>query len=252
MEDPYQAPESPQPGGGGSKVFVIVIVLVAVVCLVGIAVVGVVGAVLMPSIMKAKEKANMSKCSSTLRQVALGAIQYADDKRFFPHVEAPGQLDGDPSTNHGPKALRALINGGYLSSDMLICPSSLDLEMPRPPGESSREWFWDGDTRPDPRADPIGDGLDDPTLLETSELSYGWTRRGLNSNARSSMSLAADRSVRTQDSIDALDPGEAGNHEAGLNVAKADGAVFFEALTQDPFTELLLPENGALGIIPPR
>src|SRR5581483_3337466 len=56
------------------------------------------------------------RCRSNLRQIALGAIQYVDDKRFFPHVHKISELDGDARTNDAPRSLRALFHFDYLDA----------------------------------------------------------------------------------------------------------------------------------------
>jgi len=242
-------------GGGGSKVWVIVLVVIAAVCLLGIVIMGVLGALLMPALMKAKEQANTTKCSNNLRQLGLAALQYTDDKRFSPHVTGLQELDGDANTNHGPKVVRVLLNMGYSNSpEAFICPSSYDRYLPTR-NYDTRVWAWEGLTRTDPTAEPLTDGTYDPTLVETDELSYGWTRRAYNSSMRSTVPLAADRSLR-QDDVDAayLEPGEAGNHTDGVNVVQADASVRFRNTDLDPnaFSDLLAPDGDALGLVSPR
>lgn len=243
-----------QQGGGGTKVWVIVLVVIAAVCVLGMVVMGVLGALMMPAMMKAKEKANASKCASNLRMVGLGAASYAGDKRFFPHVTGLRELDGDARTNHGPKVFRALINYGYLdSAEGYVCPSSFDLYVPTT-SYDPREWFWLGQTRSATSENPLGDGMNDPTLLETDELSYGWTRRGFNNNLSSNTPMAADRSVRRDPDAAYLEPGENGNHTDGVNVVYADCATRFVNTDMDPnaFSDLLDPEGPALGLVSPR
>ena len=46
----------------------------------------------------ATEKQNQLRCANFLRQLGLGAMQYADVKRFYPHVNGLRELDGDAGT----------------------------------------------------------------------------------------------------------------------------------------------------------
>ena len=245
---------------GGSKMWIWILVAVLVgFCLVGIAVVGIMATLTMPALMKAKQKANQTKCASNLRQLGLGALQYGDDKRFLPHVGSIQELDGGAETSDGPHAIRALINGGYFdSAEVLVCPESFDVFVPPPPGAQPNpgEWFWGGDTRPNGRisTSSITDGMQDPTLMECDELSYGWTRRGLNNNVRSTQPLAADRGLRTGDDLAVGEPGEFGNHEEGLNVVHAEASTQWLSTTADPnaFDALLddADRAPALGLVP--
>ena len=79
----------------------LVMILVIAGVLVGVCVVGsgILATLMMPALLKAKMKANETKCSNNLKQIGLAAMQYADDNRFYP-------LDvSDPS---GRKALEML------------------------------------------------------------------------------------------------------------------------------------------------
>lgn len=206
--------------------------------LVVIAIIGILATLLMPALMKAKEKANKTKCSNNLRQLGLAAVQYAGDKRFFPHFKKPTQLDDDGmngTSNHQTKVIRALLWYGYHDNpEGWICPSSFDLNIPIQDPEvrqKLRKWFWDGGNSGDMRKSPFVDGLSDPNLKDTTELSYGWTRKGMNQNARSTALLGADRARRqdedSSDTVTAGAEGTLGNHQDGWNVLKVDATVEF-------------------------
>ncbi len=206
--------------------------------LVVIAIIGILATLLMPALMKAKEKANKTKCANNLRQFGLAALQYGDDKRFLPHFNAILTIDGDFDTNHQTKAFRAMLWYGYHDNpEGWICPSSYDAYIPINDAnvrENMRLWFYGG-TYGSAKKDksPWIDAAADPTNLVTNEVSYGWTRKAMNSNIRSTAILGADRSVRTADDpTDAggtgpANPGLFGNHQDGWNVLKADGTVEF-------------------------
>lgn len=203
----------------------LIIGIVLLVCVGGVCLIGILATLLMPALMKAKSKANRTKCSNNLRQTGLAMIMYADDKRFFPHVRGSQELDGDITTSDSPRIARALLWHGYLDApETFICPESLDLTYApasSPMTVSPRAWFWDGQTVVESELSPITDGNSDPNLDSTDELSYGWTRRPMNSNARSTALLSADRALRDDSVMGVL----VGNHRDGWNVGTADGSV---------------------------
>ncbi len=204
--------------------------------LVVIAIIGILATLLMPALMKAKEKANKTKCSNNLRQLGLGAIQYADDKRFFPHNAALNTFDGDYTTDDTPRIVRAMVWFGYHDNpEGFICPSSMDMYMP--PSDASildnmKTWTWGSQggklSGANAKKSPLNDEVSgmDPTLENTTELSYAWTRRPMNSNSRSTMLIGADRSIRGDATAsDGLGGIENGNHQDGWNIMRADATV---------------------------
>jgi len=248
-EEPYAPPGELPEAGPGSKVALLVVAAIAGLCLLaGLAVV-----LLLPLLTRAGEGANLTRCNNTLRQLGLGAVQYSADKRFFPHVTRSLQFDGDAETNHGPKAFRALRNLGYVShAELFVCPSSQDHPTDLDPRDHGA-WFWGGRTRRDPTANPLTDGQQDPTLLETDELSYGWTRRAYPMDAPSNTPLAADRAVRGLLELEAPQPGQIGNHHGALLVVYVDARVNEVRLEggHEAYLELLDLQGGALGLVPP-
>lgn len=214
--DDHDHDEAPPPSGGGAKIVIIVLVAVFVV---GICIVGILATLLMPALMKAKDRANRTRCGNNLRQVALSGIIYADEKRFYPHVGPTPVLDGGIETNHTPRALRTLVWMGFVDdAEAFVCPSATE-DLPAAMIGDGKSWGFEGPGNPD--LSPILDEQTDPALVDTHALSYGWTRRGLNANTRSNVPLLADR---------ALFDGEGalgGNHAEGWNVAQADGSVEF-------------------------
>jgi hypothetical protein len=185
-----------------------------------------------------RERADRTRCANQLRQLGLGAIQYADDKRFYPHVNRILDLDGGVDSNHTPKVVRALLWYGYNDNpEVFVCGSSEDLVLPieeREVRENLRRWFWGMEyDQSSQTQSPFVVG-DDPALEETTELSYGWSRKGMNMNVRSATLVGADRAVRepnTDDSEEVL----VGNHGEGWNVLRADCTVEYLTLENDPY-----------------
>ncbi|MBL4849234.1 MAG: DUF1559 domain-containing protein [Planctomycetes bacterium] len=202
-------------------------------------------ALFLPPVLEAQsQRASRLKCSNNLRQIGLAQIQYADDKRFYPHVGPIRQLDGGVESNHTAVKLRALVYYGYHDNpEGWICPSSDDYAPKIKDNEileNMRKWHWNRGSNANPRTAPWLDSADDPKGSESHEFSYGLTRRGHNSNTRSTTVLAADRAVRDGVTTGAL----AGNHDAGWNVLKADGTVEFVPYTEQEAKQLVSTERG--------
>lgn len=238
------------PGRGDPSRFWLAVwgVLIVGACLFAAGVFGVTVAVTVPNL---AEAAAQERCRTNLRTLGLAAITYSGDKRFFPHVRNIRDHDGDATTGDASRTVRALYAYGYLDSpETLVCPSSDDAAAATTVTDPAR-WFWGGGSTPMAGVSPFTDGLDDPTLLEADELSYGWTRRGLSSGgARTIDVVAADRSLR-QAKLAGLAPGERGNHADGAFVVYADASV--QLVDAEGFPRLLIrTETGPMALIDPR
>jgi hypothetical protein len=146
---------------------------------------------------RAREHAKESACENDLQQIALAAMQYADDKRFFPHVQRIQEVDGDASTSDGPRALRSLVYFNYLDSpETFCCPESAD--RPAKPNElvksDARLFGWNGGVENGPSPIARAGEFDRP-LAEIEDLSFGWTRLGLSTNTIHSITLCCDRAL---------------------------------------------------------
>lgn len=194
----------------------------------------------------AASKANRSKCSNNARQLGLAAVQHADDRRSFPYVG-----DGGLETNHATRALRAVVDAGYLDGGYaFVCPESNDVAVEPVMARRSAgaPWTW-GVLRDEPPVDPLSPEARDPVLAETTELSYGWTRRRLGANVRSTTPVSADRAVREPDADPSDDPLQ-GNHVGGMTVVQADASVSW-LTDRDPARDRLTAmDGGALAIAP--
>ena len=224
--------------------------------LVVIAIIGILATLLMPALMRAKARSQQVKCANNLRQLGIAATSYADDKRFYPHHARPHALDGDWSTHNPSKSVRALLWYGYTDSpEGWVCPASYDMfvRIDDPNTKlNMRFWFWSSPTANGTvtgggghgsglsKVAPFTDALADHSLDGTDELSYGWTRKGMNLSVRSTALLAADRSVRREEtlapsgSLGSFQNGTIGNHTDGWNVLQVDAAVIWLALGSDP------------------
>jgi hypothetical protein len=177
---------------------------------------------------RARLKAARTKCANNLKQIALGAIQYADDHRFFPHLGPISQLDHGGSTlptgnDVSPRVVRSLVWFEYLDFvDVFVCPASNDRAeahvVTRP---KTFGWGGSATTGENPLFVPAPADRDADAL---TGLSYGTTIRGLTVNSMSTSVFAADRGRAVEeDLVESPKQTVRGNHEDGWNVVFIDG-----------------------------
>jgi prepilin-type N-terminal cleavage/methylation domain-containing protein len=241
--------------------------------LVVIAIIGILATLLMPALLKAKEKANQTKCSNNLKQIGMAAMQYSDDKRFFPHKTVMSSLDTGCSTAVGSTCLRALIYYNYDDNpEGFICPSSPDQFKPleQAAKQDIRYFFWSGGSAPSiptPPAfySPMYSGTDggQQALTAMTDNSYGWTKRGLNTNSQSTNLMAGDKSrilASTDDGGTATNGGSGhtgnmvGNHKDTIQVVFVDAHYSRLTPNGDQITSYTVaqttqPNGGYLGVL---
>jgi prepilin-type N-terminal cleavage/methylation domain-containing protein len=98
--------------------------------LVVIAIIAILAAILFPVFAKAREKARQTSCLSNLKQIGLGALQYAQD--YDEHMIIDRMATATPATPTGPYASSCggqayfwtdLIQPYVKSTQILLCPS---------------------------------------------------------------------------------------------------------------------------------
>jgi hypothetical protein len=174
-----------------------------------------------PVLMKIQSKAHRSKCASSIRQLGLAAVTYADDQRGpFPHLGPPGTLDGGGSTSPrgsdvAPRVIRAFFWKGYLDMwpEIAVCPGSSDeidpsLANVRPLDNATFGW---GGTTTNGASPMLQAAAKDRDLGALTDLSYGYTIRALGLNTKGSTPVVADRALS--------------NHREGYHVVMADAHV---------------------------
>jgi hypothetical protein len=203
----------------------IALILLALVVGLGFAVAGLASA----GLARARLSSHRAKCSNNLRQLALGAIQYADDHKFFPHLGPRAQLDNGGSTlptgnDVSPRVLRSLVWFNYIDNgELFSCPASTD----RAQGQvipSPKTFGWGGSTTTG--ENPIFVAApNDRDADALTDLSYGTTIRGLTTNSPSTSAFAADRGRDVDEELVALTGKKQtvrGNHDDGWNVVYID------------------------------
>jgi len=215
--------------------------------LVVIAIIGILATLLMPALLKAKEKGNQVKCGNNLKQMALAAHQYSDEKRNYPHSTLISVTEGDYTSALSARCIRSLTFYNYNDNpETYLCPSSPDTFKPLEEDAKLdiRCFFWQGDGSGKAPGKPkdvslnqlangpiYGTAAGDAGLDKMLDLSYGWTMRGLTSNSISSVLMAGDK-ARIQTTTDDAGSGTGngahvnnlvGNHKDVMITVKLDG-----------------------------
>ena len=173
-----------------------------------------------------ERKDERAACANNLKQLALACVQYADDKRFLPHLGLITKLDNNGDTTPkgsdvAPRCLRALIFFNYIDDPKLyVCQGSKDEAKAFKAGSP---FGWLGAAPDDPKASPIAKASkNDKDADALTDLSYGWTLRGRTANAPAGSRTIADRATKLGKRSKQTLPG---NHEGGWNAACIDAHV---------------------------
>jgi hypothetical protein len=218
------------------------------------------------SMLHTHDRSNSTRCRNNLKQIGLAAIQYSDDKRFFPHISGRNELDGGYRSNTATRVFRALVNQNYNDSpECFICPSSSDQFNPltKAAREDIRCFRWEGADGPPARVSALRpDGVDahDVPLNKATDLSYGWTRKFLTSNSTSKTLLAADKAMLPRDETTSDAAGAAhaenmiGNHRGVMYAVAVDAHTVMIKPDGDVENTLTIsrtdvPTDGFLGVL---
>ncbi|MEZ0230281.1 MAG: hypothetical protein ACAI25_16785 [Planctomycetota bacterium] len=172
-------------------------------------------------------------CSNRLRQLGMAAVQYSDDKRFLPHLGPISKLDPGYKSNVTSRVFRALVYFNYLDDPkQFVCPASPDAPAPWDEAvkKDPRTFRWSGEAGA-PGLSPVVQGgaeVSDRPLDGATEISYGWTRRGLTTNTSALNAVAADKSMRVGEDASAASKAAhqgsmVGNHKDFMVVLFTDG-----------------------------
>jgi hypothetical protein len=168
-----------------------------------VAVLGLAGALAMPALLRCNRCGTGMRCTNNLKSIGLAAIQYSDDRRYFPHVAKLSELDRDVVSSDGPRALRSLMYFNIVDDpEVFVCPGTTDDSRDRaclvsPAAKrNARVWGWGGRDETAAESPLVKRGASDGPLPLLHDLSYGWTRRGYTTNSSSGSVLAGDRTIR--------------------------------------------------------
>lgn len=151
-------------------------------------------------------------CQNQLKSIGISLILYSNDYKYFPHVKA---LNEEHTVKDVSKVYRNVVHLGYIERPWhLRCPSTLSEEqrranLKRPPLDKPKQWSWKG--LPVSTVAPIHDGLDDPSLFDNDELSYGYRKAALSAVRAKSNDVMANEKEQV--------------HSEGFFMLYADGHV---------------------------
>ena len=108
--------------------------------LVVIAIIGLLAAMLLPALARAKERANPTQCNANLRQISIGMTLFADDHRGL-YPESGGAIPWDAANPYaGANGWTRQIVGFIQNSNVFHCPANFVL----PPSQQSPFNYFNG------------------------------------------------------------------------------------------------------------
>lgn len=179
-----------------------------------------------------ERRSESERCRKNLQTLALAAIEYTDDHRFFPHSCRIPELAPGVESDESALAVRLLHHFDYLEGARpFVCPGS-------------------GDMAVDPR--PM-----DAPLASAVDLSYGYTRRGLCTGSMSSSLLFGDKARFVAELAELPERAGhmSGNHSGYMNVACLDGHVqritpSTDSINTHNIADTTRRSGGFLGVLP--
>jgi prepilin-type N-terminal cleavage/methylation domain-containing protein len=166
--------------------------------LVVIAIISVIAGFLIPTLMKARSKADLVACASNLREIQKLGMMYADSgsTRFYPLAR------GTNPPAHESLNILIRANDG-LRPKMFICPS----------------WRLG-----------VAEVIDDKFTLDESTCSYTWPRMRISNSDPADTAISCDKFVYNDD--------DRNGHQDGRNVVYLDSSIEFVRTDRIPEDEL--------------
>lgn len=209
--------------------------LVAVVIMMGLVLF-----LMLPSFTRTKLRSHKQRCANRLRAAGFGMLIYANDHKYFPHMQA---LDAPNLSTDVAKVYRTLIYFKYVDNpEDFICSSSEDFPIALDDAviNNPKQFQWksaaaSGSNQLPILAPPDPDLFADPDFLQ---LSYTYRRDSLAAEAaRSDTIVAADKAIKEEldayDPVPGTPPPPVGNHRDGFNVFYGDGHVNYVRTSEE-------------------
>ena len=204
-----------------------------------IAIIGILAAILIPTVGAVRESARRASCSSNLRQIGAALQLYAgDNKGYLPAASAPGPVAGDPGSgasrwNRDLEAYlprRRAANNSIFEHEVFVCPSAVG-----PGGQTGKDlkmcynatqalYGFSGTTL----SRFVGRALSSLPAPSTTALVYEGailTTFGVQTNYYHAWSQVAPEAGKTLEQLNRTDGVFDFRHRGSMNIAMVDGSV---------------------------